>query len=1034
MYNKIKWIGAFALILCLAAIVIVPASDDVDATGDLDTLSTAIDKYSDDLLGNGQQMVDTTVVNNKLTVYINTDEAVIDDLEIDLYLPYENFKDDFGTLTVQTYDNYGPDSSQRATLTIVNNGYPANTSEFAVRILEKVKEAIIADKTTAKYDGKLIIGSTTYDLEVDINIDSDLKNLGKKIFIEGSNLQIKAEYGNEGLYFTVLAKVTDNLFSVLGSKNISSLMDTKIVDVFGLLAANGVLAKLVTDEGQQSYINTVCDAIINANNFTGFLNHNIVIKKDTKQIAFNASTETTKTGFQGLMDALKIALANCEYKVSDFGALSGNNGTIDFGTVDVITYTAADKTTEFSTIIVKPKLEYGAKTLTVTATGGTAKVNEKTELIVVSGNEYTLKITPDNDYVIDSVSYKIGNKTVKSLYTIQEQTFTVLFGGTTHNIDVVCSSQPVPPQTYTVTVTNDGNGTGAASPTSAEAGTKITLTSEPAEGYVFDKWVSEDVTVATDNTFTMPAKNVTVKATFKQAYTITVNTEGQGSASASAKVAGEGDIIILTATPDEGYMLDSWESEDVTIVLDAFEMPAKNVTITAVFVEIPIVYYTFDIPTGLHGEIFGPSMVAAGETAIFTIVAAENYILNDFIVDGISMGAVAIFTFEDVDSDHTLNATFEYKKGAETDVDPEGNVTESYEDTVDDVEVEVIKETNVDGTSSSTATAYDEETEVATVASITNNGEGEIEIVIASTVEGNEMTETQLEVAQNAAKAAAKAIGIEEEEMDIDVILDATTATQDKEIDVAIDITKYDQKSSIVIAGDKAAIQMDSGTMNGMKKAGNNVKVNVAEKPESSMTDKQKEMAAGNTVFDVNATVNDTRIHMLEGKAYLALPIELPPGATPADVSIYYMTDDGEVSKIATEYVDGAAVGELTHFSMYFAAVNYVDPSAEYTVTVQKSGNGTATASPDKARAGTTITLTATAADGYKFKEWTSADVEIENNSFVMPAGNVTVKAIFEKVEPTPSGGSDNMPYIILAVIIVIALVGCAAFWYFRKS
>ena len=70
---------------------------------------------------------------------------------------------------------------------------------------------------------------------------------------------------------------------------------------------------------------------------------------------------------------------------------------------------------------------------------------------------------------------------------------------------------------------------------------------------------------------------------------------------------------------------------------------------------------------------------------------------------------------------------------------------------------------------------------------------------------------------------------------------------------------------------------------------------------------------------------------------------------------------------------------------------------AEYTVTVQTKGNGTA--SPTSAAQGMEITLTATPDKDWHFKEWqvVPGGVIISNNSFTMPAENVTVKAIFEK-------------------------------------
>ncbi|WP_304965416.1 S-layer homology domain-containing protein, partial [uncultured Oscillibacter sp.] len=79
--------------------------------------------------------------------------------------------------------------------------------------------------------------------------------------------------------------------------------------------------------------------------------------------------------------------------------------------------------------------------------------------------------------------------------------------------------------------------------------------------------------------------------------------------------------------------------------------------------------------------------------------------------------------------------------------------------------------------------------------------------------------------------------------------------------------------------------------------------------------------------------------------------------------------------------------------------------SETYTVTVQTEGNGTASASPASATARTEITLTATPGDGYHFKEWqvVSGGAAISGNSFTMPAGNVTVKAVFEPdSDPTP--------------------------------
>ena len=117
-------------------------------------------------------------------------------------------------------------------------------------------------------------------------------------------------------------------------------------------------------------------------------------------------------------------------------------------------------------------------------------------------------------------------------------------------------------QQYDVTVTNDGNGTATANPASATKGDTVTLTATPNPGYVFDRWevLSGGVTIASDNTFTMPGSAVKIKAHFKQAeYKVTLNTNG-GTVNAgdvTGYVYGEGAKLPTDVTRD-GYTFGGW--------------------------------------------------------------------------------------------------------------------------------------------------------------------------------------------------------------------------------------------------------------------------------------------------------------------------------------------------------------------------------------------------------------------------------------------------------------------------------------------
>ena len=71
---------------------------------------------------------------------------------------------------------------------------------------------------------------------------------------------------------------------------------------------------------------------------------------------------------------------------------------------------------------------------------------------------------------------------------------------------------------------------------------------------------------------------------------------------------------------------------------------------------------------------------------------------------------------------------------------------------------------------------------------------------------------------------------------------------------------------------------------------------------------------------------------------------------------------------------------------------------SEFNVTMVIDGYGNAVARPNSAKEGEEIQLTAIPDKGHHFKEWqaTSGNIRITNDKFTMPAGNVTVKAIFE--------------------------------------
>ncbi len=145
----------------------------------------------------------------------------------------------------------------------------------------------------------------------------------------------------------------------------------------------------------------------------------------------------------------------------------------------------------------------------------------------------------------------------------------------------------LPPETYAVTVVK-----GTADKSEAAAGETVAITANmPASGQTFDKWTG-DVEFANETapetTFEMPAKAVTVTATFKKipgvkTYKIVVV---NGTADKAKAAAGE--TVTLTAKPaPAGKVFDRWTGgavfADPNAMETTFEMPAKAVTPKAIY-------------------------------------------------------------------------------------------------------------------------------------------------------------------------------------------------------------------------------------------------------------------------------------------------------------------------------------------------------------------------------------------------------------------------------------------------------------------
>ena len=127
------------------------------------------------------------------------------------------------------------------------------------------------------------------------------------------------------------------------------------------------------------------------------------------------------------------------------------------------------------------------------------------------GTAITLTASPDSGYKFKEWKVISGGVTVSS-----DNTFDMPHNDV--NIKPIFEKIIVSLGEHSITTKNDGNGTLTSDKSSATLNDKVTLTATPNPGYKFSKWETTPagLEINSENQFTMPDENVSVKAIFSK--------------------------------------------------------------------------------------------------------------------------------------------------------------------------------------------------------------------------------------------------------------------------------------------------------------------------------------------------------------------------------------------------------------------------------------------------------------------------------------------------------------------------------------
>ena len=280
-----------------------------------------------------------------------------------------------------------------------------------------------------------------------------------------------------------------------------------------------------------------------------------------------------------ITDANHNILGKATVSSSGSATINLSGATLTAGTELTLCVFGFNKVTYLGTITVQGGTQYTITANASPTAGGT---------ITGAGTYYensscTLTATANSGY--EFTNWKNSSNTVVS--TNPSYTFTVS-GNATYTATFTKLTA------HSITCATVDNGEVFANKTSAYKGETVNLSYSAASGYFFSAWNVKDANnntiTVTNNQFTMPDSDVTVSATFVAGYNVTLASVMNGTISADPEGGLAGTQITLTATPNSGYVFDSWlvyktgdVNTTVTVTNNKFNLPAYDVTVVAFF-------------------------------------------------------------------------------------------------------------------------------------------------------------------------------------------------------------------------------------------------------------------------------------------------------------------------------------------------------------------------------------------------------------------------------------------------------------------
>ena len=335
----------------------------------------------------------------------------------------------------------------------------------------------------------------------------------------------------------------------------------------------------------------------------------VAFEKVSYTITTSAGTGGTVTGNQSVKQGESVSITATPSTGYELQSWGGSCGTFTKST-NPATFTA---TKDCSIRVAFEKVTY---TIVSSVTTGGQITETQT---IGSGATATVAVTLNEGYMLSEWTGTCGTFSADDLEISFKVTKDCAITANLKEKELETSLQKLEKESYTIT-TSAGTGGEITEDQSVEQGESVSVTARPSTGYQIQSWGG---TCGSFDQSTNPAsftarEDCSISVAFeKVSYTITTSA-GTGGEITQEQSIEHGESVRITATPNTGYQVQSWEGTCGTLTESGNTASFTATKDCAIRVTFEKLSYTITTDAGTGGSITGNQSVIHGDNVSIT--------------------------------------------------------------------------------------------------------------------------------------------------------------------------------------------------------------------------------------------------------------------------------------------------------------------------------------------------------------------------------------------------------------------------------